>query len=36
MKDLSYKQKYLLLKYLLGFTSIVAIYVTIFANYFIK
>ena len=33
---LSYKQKYLLLRNALGFTSIVAIYVTLIANYFIK
>ena len=36
MKDLSYKQKYLLLKNALGFTGIVVTYVAIFANYFIK
>lgn len=36
MKDLSDKQKYLLLKYILGFTGIVVTYVTLIANYFIK
>ena len=33
---LSYKQKYLLLKYILGFTGIVATYVLLVVNYFIK
>ena len=36
MKDLSDKQKYLLLKNALGFTGIVVTYVTLIANYFIK
>ena len=36
MKDLSYKQKYLMLKTALGFTGIVVTYVAIFANYFIR
>lgn len=36
MKDLSYKQKYLMLKTGLGFIGIVVTYVLLVANYFIK
>ena len=36
MKHLSYKQKYLLCKSILGFIGIVVTYVTLIANYFIK
>lgn len=36
MKNLSDKQKYLMLKSGLGFIGIVVTYVTLIANYFIK